>query len=205
VDARRQRIIVYLGCLVLLVAGAWLLSARLTERVDSYAQCVSQGYPVTESDPPVCRAGHRNFTGPKVTPTPSAAPLTSVPFDILVDGDSLGRYPNQQLVIDTQADWQRYWSAVHASVSPLPPILPVDFRSQSVIALSEGQQRTGGYGLNVTSIMSGPQGTSVTVKEHIPTTGCTVTQAVSNRYFIVRTEKLTAPVSFHINKDYRKC
>jgi hypothetical protein len=194
------------GVVLILAVVAYLLNGGATSQIDSYAACATAGYPISGTDQPVCSDGHHSYLGP-----PAAAPATAVaaseavPFEILVTGDSGGKYARKQETITSQSDWVKYWGQVHATRSPLPPLLPVDFKTHDVIALSEGQQLTSGYNLKVTSVNLSDKGTIVDVTEQIPTITCKVTQAVTNRYFIVMTEKLTGPVSFRITTDRRQC
>ncbi|HEX3082621.1 MAG TPA: protease complex subunit PrcB family protein, partial [Candidatus Saccharimonadia bacterium] len=186
--------------LVLAAIVAIWITAGYTEPIDSYTACVTAGYPVFDSNPPVCRAGSRNFTGlPSPTPTPPA-PVTSVPFEILVDGDTHSPVPgHDQQLITTQSQWQTYWRSVHGGLPTLPPILPVDFSSSSVIGTSLGAKPTGGYSLKITSITTGSAGSVIDVTESTPTITCLVTQSITNRYLIVRTDTpLKDPVSFRI-------
>jgi hypothetical protein len=167
---------------------------------------VEAGYPLIQTDPPICKDGPHNFTG---TPLPQATPLPerhSQAFDILVDGDTHGTVPaHSQKFIHNQSDWQSYWREVHSGLPTLPPIIPVDFTANDVVAVSLGRQATGGYGLKITSIDTTAAGTTVSLTESTPTITCVVTQAFSNRYLIVRTEKLTEPVIFRITSDKRHC
>jgi hypothetical protein len=99
---------------------------------------------ISESDPASLPAGGHTFVGPRSTPdiadpgvlTGSAGAIQ--PFEILVDGDSHGNYPNRQEVITSDIGWQAYWNQIHANIHPVPPLLPVDFNKNQVIALSEG-------------------------------------------------------------------
>jgi hypothetical protein len=201
----RRIIIPLAGAAVLLGLVAWLMHAAVTFSIDSYASCASAGYPVSGTDPPVCSDGHHSYLGPSAAPAASADPSESVPFEILVTGDSGGAYPRLQETITSEAGWEKYWAQVHAASSPLPPILPVDFRLHDVIALSEGRQMTGGYNLKVTSINRSARGTIIDVTEQIPTITCPVTTSITNRYFMALTDKLTEPVSFRITTDRRQC
>lgn len=203
---RRRRLgLVVLGAVAATVAVVWALTGRATDPVDSYARCVEAGNPVMESNPPICRHAGRTYRGPLVTPTPAPPAVVTREFDLLVSGDSGGTYPQRQEVIRDQAGWAQYWKLVHAGLPSTPPLIPVDFTTSNVVALSEGRQPTGGYNLKITSITTSSAGTLVSVTEQIPTVTCAVTQAASNRYFIARTPKLTEPVSFRITTDRRRC
>jgi hypothetical protein len=196
-----------IGLWLIILAG-WAFAAYSTELVDSYAKCAEEGYPISDTNPVTCSAGGHTFLGQRSASAPAStepAVGESVPFDILVNGDSHSNYPNRQEVLITQAAWGQYWRSIHAGQKTLPPLIPVDFTQSNVVALSEGRRGTGGYNLKVTSIVKTEQGTVVNVTESVPTITCRVAQSVTNRYFIVRTPVLQAPVSFRITVDRHHC
>ncbi|MDB5178507.1 MAG: hypothetical protein JWN01_450 [Patescibacteria group bacterium] len=201
----KHRIIVFTGLAVMLAGAVWLLRGHPTEPIDSYAACARAGYPIMESEPPACVAKGHTYVGPRGSPVPISEPGVSQEFQLLVEGDSRGAYPQRQEIITSQAQWERYWAAVHANIKPLPPLLPVDFTTSNVIALSEGPRATGGYNLKVTGIITSPAGTAVDVTEQISGAKCIVTQKVTDRYYIVRTARLPAPISFRASKETRDC
>jgi len=188
---------------VLLAMAIWV---GTTAQIDSYADCIEAGNPVLETDPPICRDGSRNFTGTS-TPAPKlAAPDTAVPFELLVDGDTHGAAPaHRQDFINSAAQWQAYWRQVHASLATLPPLIPVDFSTSSVLAVCLGQQPTTGFGLKITNITASAAGTTVNLTESTPTITCSVSETPTDRYVIVRTAKLTEPISFRITSEKRHC
>ncbi len=201
----RWRIVTAAGLALILALSAWAFNPRATTLIDSYASCAAAGYPVQDSDPPACSDGRHTFVGPAATVAPPAPMAANQNFEILVEGDSGGSYPKAQEVIAGPTGWARYWGRVHAGLASLPPILPVDFTTSGVVALSEGRQLTTGYNLKVTSITTTSAGTTVYVTESIPTITCTVAQTATNRYFIARTPVLPEPVSFRITTEHRHC
>jgi hypothetical protein len=205
VSGRRRQLIIAVGCLLFIWFGAWLLVGQSTEQIDSFKDCAEAGYPITDSNPPACDYHSHFLLGPSTAATPSSVAATSVQFWILVDGDTGGTYPNRQRVITDQGNWQSYWSSVHAGLPSRPPILPVNFMTNQVVALSEGPQPTTGYNLDVTSIMTSAVGTTVYVSEQVPTVTCQVSNVRSDRYFIVETAKLVAPVSFVLTSTKHQC
>ncbi len=196
--------------LILIFVGATLLTvivrAGTTSPVDSYAACIEAGNPVLQTDPPICRDGARNFTG---TPAPSpqiSGSSTSVAFELLVDGDTKASVPShRQDFINSTSQWQAYWREVHSGLATLPPLIPVDFNRSDVVAVSLGEHATTGFGLKITGVSTGSAGTTVDLTESSPTITCSVAQAITNRYVIVRTPKLAAPVSFRITSEKRHC
>jgi hypothetical protein len=198
-------LLIALGC-VLLAAAIFGSRPKAAAGIDSYAACIEAGYPVVQTDPPICRYGARSFTG---TPAPLATPgpsVQSVDFEILVDGDTHGQLPtHRQDVIDSQAQWQAYWREVHASLATLPPIIPVDFTHFTVVAASLGTKPTGGYELKITGVTSSATGSVVSLTETAPARTCPVVQSLSNRYLVVRAEKLQSPVVFRITNQEHTC
>ena len=181
--------------------------------IASYQACATAGYPIAQTDPPVCRVGSERFVGP-AAPAASAAvlgessqsaPRIGVTYDVLVEGDSGGTYPAGPVAIQTPAQWQHYWATVHAALPALPPILPVDFTSSSVIAFNAGRQPTSGYGFRVTGIMTGASGSTVRAIESRPSAGCPTAAKPTNSYRIVRSDRLTEPVKFEISVEERRC
>lgn len=189
--------------LVALVA-ILILRGNSTEPVDSFASCAQAGYPVTESNPPVCRHGKYYVTGPVQSAGTSANIVHSEPFDLLVSAETGTDTPRQQVIIRTQADWSSWWGKVHAGLTT-PPLISVDFATHNVVMIIGGPKETTGYGYKVTSVSLGARATIVDTVETIPTLSCPVTSQRTNRYYIVRTAKLTDPVVFRNTEDRRKC
>lgn len=182
------------------------MHAGFTSPIDSYAACIEAGNPVLQTNPPICRDGPHNFTGTALPPDPPSAAVTSVPFEILVDGDTRTQIPaHHQDFINTPGEWQAFWLSVHAGLATPPPLIPVDFAQSSVVGVSLGAQLTSGYGLKITNVTNGPTGSVISLTESTPTIMCPVVTRVSNRYVIIRTAKLTGPVSFRITSEKRHC
>ncbi|GAC1369414.1 MAG: hypothetical protein NVSMB39_1260 [Candidatus Saccharimonadales bacterium] len=203
---QRHRLLLVLAGILFLVGVSVIFYPRLTAPIDSYAACVEAGYPVTQSDPPVCRENSRNFLGTPVPAAPAAASAENVSFDVLVDGDTHSSIPgHEQHLLTTPALWDAYWSNVHGGLATLPPLLPVDFTKNDALGVSLGQEFTNGYSLKITGITSSASGTLVSITEFTPTITCSVTKQISNPYVIVRSPKLVQPVSFRITPEKRHC
>ena len=192
--------------LVVVSLLAIAVRAGTTAQIGSYADCIEAGNPVIDTNPPICRDGSLNFTGAPTPAPKQLAPDINVPFELLVDGDTRAAAPaHRQDFINSQAQWQTYWRQVHASLATLPPLIPVDFSTSSVAAVSLGERSTTGFGLKITGITESDVGTTVDLTESTPTITCSVSQTTTNRYVIVRTAKLTEPVSFRVTTEKRHC
>ena len=199
-QARRLTIIggVVLGVLLI----GWLIRALDTAAIDSYAACTAAGYPVQDTNPPVCVVDDRNYIGPVASDSPTAA-LTNQAFELLVDADSHGSYARDFKVITNQPQWQTFWGDIHASVS-LPPLISVDFGTSDVVALSAGVKPTGGYKMEIVNLTTSAKGTAVHITETTPV-NCIVTQSPTNPYYIIQTVKLPQPVNFIVTQAQHDC
>jgi hypothetical protein len=204
----RRGFIILAGCVLGALLTVWALRGVSTEPIDSYATCAADGNPISDTNPRTCRARQSVFLGPPEVLADASAPgssLSTVEFELLVQGDPGGNYPRRQDVISTADDWHILWKAVHSGLSTQPPIIPVDFSTSDVVALTEGPQQTTGYNLKITAITASEAGTVVDVTESIPTVTCQVMYLPTNRYFLARTPKLRPPVSFRTTSRPRRC
>jgi hypothetical protein len=200
-----KRVIIAAGSILSAWLAIWLVSATATAPIDSYLSCAFQGYPTTDTNPPLCSDGAHDYLGPPA-PTPKfQAPLTTQTFNVLVDGDSRGTYPNRWQVITTQTGWVSYWNTVHAQLHAIPPLLPVNFATSNVIALSQGPEQTSGYVLQINDVTTSTAGSVIDISDSVPTIGCQVAYTSTNPYFIASTTKLPPPVTFFVTTTRRKC
>jgi hypothetical protein len=203
--SHHKRGIIVSGALSLVLAWVVLFHIFDTSPIDSFIRCADAGNPVSETNPPTCTEGSRYYVGPAATPEPSTEAMRSLSFQILVDGDSGGNFPRSSQLINDQTSWEEFWGWIHNSKSVMPPLLPVDFTTDSVIAISEGREQTTGYIYKVTNVSVGKERTVVDIRESIPTITCTVNDIPVNRYFIIRTAKVREPISYRISSERRKC
>ncbi len=193
------------GALAAIIVWAVLIRALDTSPIDSFIRCAAAGNPVSETNPPTCSEGGRYYVGPDAAPEVSSEPMVSLPFQILVDGDSGGHFPRSSQLINDESSWEEFWSWIHNSKSAVPPLIPVDFAKNSVIAISEGREQTNGYEYKITNVSVSKTRTVVDIRESIPTITCKVANIRTNRYYIVRTDKVQEPISYRISSERRKC
>ena len=195
-----------IGVIVVSAVASLLFRGTPAAPIRSFAECAQAGYVVSDTNPPACSDGHHAFVGPaEATADASPPPGQTVPFELMVEGNSGGNYPQRQEVITSGLDWQQYWVQVHAGLHSLPPILPVDFTQSNIVALSDGRQTTNGYNLKITGITSSAAGSVVEYTLTVPTITCTVANTPTNPYYIAKTPTLTAPVSFRLTTEYHDC
>ena len=124
------------------------------------------------------------------SPTPAAAEESKpVEFSLLATG-TMSEHEGGRTVelITDEAAWRRTWEKVGAG-RPLPD---VSFDTRAVVVAYQGQQRTGGYSIEITGI--GRTGTvlAVTVSERRPASGSLTTQVITSPFVAV---SITRPPS----------
>lgn len=112
-------------------------------------------------------------------------------------GSYSGIKEKKELVIQDETEWENLWRALNSIREPLPETPVVDFTTQSVIAVFQGEQRTGGYGIEITQIKQRNDTLYVNIHEKTPSEGGMVTMALTQPYHIVVVPKIdAAPVRF---------
>ncbi|HEX8337353.1 MAG TPA: DUF885 family protein [Pyrinomonadaceae bacterium] len=106
----------------------------------------------------------------------------SVEFSLLATGSYSTREGGRavELVTDAAA-WRRAWEVIGAG-RPLPD---VSFDTRAVVVAYQGQQRTGGYSVEITGINRTGTVLAVTVSERRPASGSLTTQALTSPYVAV--------------------
>jgi len=91
------------------------------------------------------------------------------------------------LVISNEKDWQQVWDKLNLKVTPKPERPNIDFKKESLLLVTQGQQTTGGYAITVVSVEADtnkPNAFRAVVEETKPAAGA------------MRIMSLTAP--FHL-------
>lgn len=201
-----RKALIALSLLVIIIGLAfWLAHPARVADIDSFAACVKAGFPVSDTNPPTCDDGHQTYTGPLGSPGPSAQPLETLDYSILVEGDSKGAYPAKNQLITTQAQWQSFWREVHTGLPSTPPLIPVDFGKYSVIALTMGPEPTQSYSIRMLSIGRSAQATVVDVELREPAQDCKLPALKTDPYFLAQVPKLDQPPRFETSTATRSC
>lgn len=125
-------------------------------------------------------------------------PVHSLPFSTVDQGVFSGIQERAQRVIGGAEEWKVLWASRSSAIpSPLPPP-PINFSREMVIAVSMGEQRTGGYSIEIQKIEEGRYSLEVLVSEAFPLPGALVAQVLTQPYHIIKVERRELPVRFRI-------
>jgi hypothetical protein len=106
----------------------------------------------------------------------------------------------QNLVIKTADQWKTVWTKTHAFMTPAPPMPPVDFDKQMVLAVFMGQKPSGGHAIEITKVVPAGQGLTVHVKETKPGPGDITTAVITSPYYFAVVPKVAGDVKFVTDK-----
>jgi hypothetical protein len=103
------------------------------------------------------------------------------------------------VLITDSAAWETQWQRTAGTRVPTPAAPAVDFSTSSVVAVYMGQQRSGGYSVEVTGAELTNGTLKVTVRQTSPGPGSMVTMALTQPYHLVRIPKVPAGTKLEVN------
>lgn len=122
----------------------------------------------------------------------------TLPFSTVDQGVFSEIRERAQRVIGGAEEWKVLWASRSSAIPSPPPPPPINFSREMVIAVSMGEQRTGGHSIEIQKIEEGRYGLEVLVSEAFPPPGALVTQVLTQPYHIIKVERRELPVRFRI-------
>lgn len=123
--------------------------------------------------------------------TPRAEPVS---FRVLATDQYSGITGRLRIVLTDSAAWAQAWKQWTEPVGPQPPLPIVDFGTEMVVLVSQGEQWTGGYVIRVTSVVETGNGYLVSVQSQSP--GCGATSSVTDPVEAIAVPRAAVPVTF---------
>lgn len=153
--------------------------------------------------------GKASTEGSPVTSTPNLPGPDSVPvaFRVIPGARSQASAHNEpaRVVIRNAAEWQQYWARIVAQVAPTPPVPPVDFTRELVVAASMGQRSSGGYTIDVTAVYARGGTVHVVVKSVSPGSNCGVGMVMTAPVVAVAIGRVEGEVRFVEVSETTEC
>ena len=114
----------------------------------------------------------------------------------IAKGQQCGIATQRFEVIRDSSSFTNLWRSQSAGFFPAPEQPVVDFNQNIVIATFFGEQRTGGYSIEITGVAELADSIVVNVKGTLPGAGSMLTMVVSKPYHVVTIPKSSKPVAF---------
>lgn len=115
----------------------------------------------------------------------AACATEPLPIRNLAKGGVSGIIESRQLVVTNAADWTQWWTTHRANTrgDTAPP--EIDFTKEMVVLFALGQQRTGGYSVEIVKVQPEEKSLKIYVKRKSPPKGAMVTQALTAPFHFV--------------------
>jgi len=126
----------------------------------------------------------------------SATEAKELPLKTIAEGGFSGHDDRKNYVIKDRVEWGRLWDIVNSCFIPKSSLFDIDFNKYMVIAAFQGQQNTGGYGIEIFKAIETEKNIEVYIKESYPEHGYSVAEVITNPYHIIKTKKTDKEVIF---------
>jgi hypothetical protein len=148
--------------------------------------------------------------GPCPTEVPSGADPVEVRRISQVYNSGIGQ--SRRIVIRDAGRWASFWAELQGSVTPQPPLPPVDFDRDVVIAAAMGTRNSGGYAIEIRQVAE-ENGSLIAlarlvalVVETAPGDRCYVTAALTQPVDVVLVPGMAGrEVSFVAREEVHNC
>ncbi|MFX1535785.1 MAG: protease complex subunit PrcB family protein [Promethearchaeota archaeon] len=132
------------------------------------------------------------------------SPLTegnTISFETIEQGAYCGITTRVNYTITESEAWEKLWTDFHRGHTPLPELPSIDFTTELIFAVFQGERSTGGYMTNITRISVTETSFKVYIDEVHPGAHCVTTQAITQPYHIVKISNFPQklPVQFIYN------
>jgi hypothetical protein len=133
--------------------------------------------------------------------TPGFPPSIEVPFEVIDPGGGYGYEDRDNFAIRDAVTWERLWLDLYSGHSHIPEVPAVNFTSEMLIAVFQGERSSSGYLTNITRITMTSASYKVYVDEKHPGEGCGVLTVMTYPYHIVKISDLplNLPIRFVYN------
>jgi hypothetical protein len=115
---------------------------------------------------------------------------------VIAKGAFSGIQEPKQIVVTNATQWAELWQKHSVKREPKPQAPEIDFSKQTVLFVSLGEKRTGGYGVEIADVKKDNGKTEVTVKTKSPKPGGFQIQAITAPFVIVAIPKVEGEVQF---------
>lgn len=137
-------------------------------------------------------------------PESPESPGNTVSFEPLTQGFS-GKEESFETVIRNPERWQQFWQELHATVYEKPPLPPVDWTKNMVIGIGLGSKPSGGYSVEIKTIVIEDGKLVINALEQQPGRNCGTTMAITQPYYLVVVEQSDLPVQFNRKTEIMNC
>ena len=130
----------------------------------------------------------------------------TLPIQEIASGNYCGIADFQNLCIDDEAEWKKYWGLIHNQTIPVPKLPEINFEENMVIASFMGSKNSGGYSARIDEVVWENESYVVRLTHISPGNSCFNTMAITQPYIIVQIPRpKEAGCSFEQRDEMQDC
>jgi hypothetical protein len=128
-----------------------------------------------------------------------------IEFTILKEGTNSGFKTAENKVINSTEELSKVWGVLFQNYMEIATLPKVDFRAYSVILITMGEQTSGGYTINIKSILNSKSEEKVAVNESKPGASCMTTSVMTYPFQLIMLPKTAGKISFEREESIYEC
>lgn len=142
-----------------------------------------------------------------VEPTLGILPSTEISFETIDPGGGYNYAERANFAIRDTATWENLWADLYSGHHPVPEVLSIDFTTELLIAVFQGERSSSGYLTIITKITMTITHYTVYVDEIHPGEDCITLTVMTYPYHIVKigNQPLNLLVRFVYNTTVYDC
>ena len=113
----------------------------------------------------------------------------TLPIQEIASGNYCGITDFQNLCINEEAEWKKYWDLIHKQTIPVPKLPEINFEENMVIASFMGSKNSGGYSARIDEVKWENGSYTIQLTHVSPGSSCFNTMAITQPYLIVQVPK----------------
>ncbi|TVR88010.1 MAG: protease complex subunit PrcB family protein [Spirochaetaceae bacterium] len=129
-------------------------------------------------------------------PAHGESPQRSPGYQTVARGSYSGVLSQREVLIESEAAFERLWRELHSGRSPVPQKPSINFETHQIAAVFAGEKPSGGFSVEVTTIQTEEDYLTIYFQEQSPSPGDIVTQALTQPYHIVQFPRTERDIRF---------
>ncbi len=131
--------------------------------------------------------------------------VKKIPAEMILSGTFCSIDTKREEIINNKDEYDKLMKDVYMNLDQMPKVPVVNFEKNTLVAFFSGARNTGGYMVNIDSIMEGSKNLTVMVTETKPGKNCVVTDAITKPFVIMKIPKTDKKAVYKYNEIINEC
>lgn len=131
--------------------------------------------------------------------------MKKVTSEMILSGTFCAIDSKREAVINNKEEYDRLMQEVYANLDQVPKTPVVNFEKNTLVAVFSGAKNSGGYMVNIDSVIEGSKNLTVYVTETKPGKSCVVTDAITKPFVIMKIPKTDKKAVYKYSEIVNEC